>query len=683
MPSYNLEVHVSPTGSASAKGTPTDPFDTVATALNAIRGWRLPGESAAIRLMAGKHHVDRPIELGPLDSRLAIIGDATGTSVIDGGVELVDWAECTTPENATIWAAPAPSTRAIHSFFAGDERRDRPRYPRDTLLQITDQAGLDLSRRMTENLFQGSTTFRMDPAKLRVWRDVDNLEAVIPHYWVQERMPVASVDVETGTIESSRRSIFALRDDVRQTFARFWFENVAEALGEVSGEWYHDRRAGLVLYSPRPDDDLATFTAVVPLVEQLVVVAGGDTDVLDIKFDNVTFSHTDWDHARRTAFGVDEELTDDVSYASAPQASTDVTATIEVSRTHGFELTNCTIEHAGGYAIEMIDGVTGAHLQHNTFHGLGAGGIAINGATELGRPGVTRDNVVIDNEISHGGLVFPAGIGVLIRHSRGNQVSHNHIHDFHYSGISCGWVWGYGDSISRDNRFEYNHIHDIGHGRLSDMGGIYLLGVQPGTVVRRNLIHGIHCANYGGWCIYLDEGSSHVLVEDNVCHDAATQAFHQHYGRENVVRNNIFAFGARGQIATGRVEPHLSYTMERNIMIGAGRPAYVGGTGASDPHNLNMCSDLNLVWDTTDTPAFAGIGRADAVEPDGPIKPIPDSEWRGMGHDRHSITADPGLELPLPVTAAVVVPKAADANELGIRPIDLSTVGPRSRRAQA
>ncbi len=30
-------------------------------------------------------------------------------------------------------------------------------------------------------------------------------------------------------------------------------------------------------------------------------------------------------------------------------------------------------------------------------------------------------------------------------------ICHNHIHDLFYSGISCGWEWGYQENISRDN----------------------------------------------------------------------------------------------------------------------------------------------------------------------------------------------------------------------------------------
>lgn len=117
-----------------------------------------------------------------------------------------------------------------------------------------------------------------------------------------------------------------------------------------------------------------------------------------------------------------------------------------------------------------------------------------------------------------------AAVDVLIGKASGNKVLHNHIHDFFYTGVSVGWVWGYGENDACGNIIEWNHIHDIGKFALSDLGGIYTLGVQPGTRLRFNLIHDVNSRTHGGKGIYPDEGSTDILME-NQCQDAARRAF--------------------------------------------------------------------------------------------------------------------------------------------------------------
>ncbi|MFA6290345.1 MAG: right-handed parallel beta-helix repeat-containing protein [Victivallales bacterium] len=143
--------------------------------------------------------------------------------------------------------------------------------------------------------------------------------------------------------------------------------------------------------------------------------------------------------------------------------------------------------------------------------------------------------------------------------------------------MSLGWTWGYAPTATVGDLVEGNHIHHINMNQLlADNGGIYTLGQRPGCMLRRNLIHHIGCHGYGGFGIYHDEGTSEQIVEYNIVHHTQDAAFFTHYGRDNLLRNNIFALsGGVLHINPGaREEPHRTTVFERNIVFWNG-----GGLG--------------------------------------------------------------------------------------------------------
>jgi parallel beta-helix repeat protein len=225
-----------------------------------------------------------------------------------------------------------------------------------------------------------------------------------------------------------------------------------------------------------------------------------------------------------------------------------------------------------------------------------------------------------------------------------------------YTAISVGWTWGYGPNQSKGNVIEYNRIHDIGKDMLSDMGGIYTLGVQPGTRIRNNLIYNISSFTYGGWGIYPDEGSSDMLIENNIVYNCKSAGFHQHYGRENIVRNNIWAFNRENQLMRTRAEAHLSFTFEKNIVyFDEGR--LLGSNWSGDRYVMKN----NIYFDTRGKDIrFAGQSFR---------------EWKAAGKDSGSIIADPDF-----VNASnfnFLLRPDSPALKLGFQQIDMSSVGPR------
>ena len=222
---------------------------------------------------------------------------------------------------------------------------------------------------------------------------------------------------------------------------------------------------------------------------------------------------------------------------------------------------------------------------------------------------------------------------------------------------SVGWSWGYAATPCRENTIEFNHLHDLGQGMLSDMGGIYTLGVQPGTILRGNLIHDINVYKYGGWGLYTDEGSTGIILESNIVYHCQSAGLHQHYGRENIVRNNIFAFNKEGQLARTRIEKHLTLSISNNIVFFDSGNLFTGNWGD------DMVMDHNLYYDTR------GTNSSLASQLEG---------WRARGHDADSILADPQFVDPWQFDFRLE--HHSPAFRIGFKPFTLDSVGPRADR---
>lgn len=504
-----------------------------------------------------------------------------------------------------------------------------------------------------QEYFAGTNTFQVRPGVIDPnWRNMQDVECVLLHYWIEDRLPIQRFDAETNTVMSARTSGMTIK---KGTY--FYIENVFEALSEP-GEWYLDRLAGRLWYVPRPGEKLNEIEAYAPRIKQLLKVTGVPEQqqfVSGLRFEGLTFEHAEWDRPGETIG------------AWSVQAASTAPAVVYLYGARNCAIHHCTIQHVGFYGIELASGCKNIEITHNELQDLGAGGIKQNGANIADNPeapGVTGRNIITDNHIHHAGRVFHSGVGILSQNAFENDISHNHIHDLFYSGISCGWVWGYGSSVSANNRIEKNHIHDLGFGWLSDMGGIYTLSMQPGTVLRGNLIYNVFQAGYGAWGIYLDEGSSNVLVENNICYNFGSNPFHQHYGRNNMLRNNIFAFGREGQVRLSKPEGmDLAFTCERNVILTKNLPIYVGN-GITAIISNNIKADNNLFYDYKGkSPKFAWTGQNSLTV------------WQTSGLDAHSVVADPGF-----VDAEngdFQLKPNSPALALGFVPIDMSDVGPR------
>ena len=341
-----------------------------------------------------------------------------------------------------------------------------------------------------------------------------------------------------------------------------------------------------------------------------------------------------------------------------------MTAAIAATAARQVVFSGCGVRHVGRYAIEFGAGCQGCTVERCEFVDLGGGGVLIGtagGPQRWGTPGIVpgpegevKAIAIRDTTIAHGGRLHSAAIGVWIGHASGCTVEHCHIHDFTYSGLSVGWVWGYGESRSHHNRIAHNHIHDIGHGVLSDMGAVYTLGVSPGTVVEGNVIHDIASHDYGGWGLYTDEGSTGIVMRKNLVYRTSSGGFHQHYGRDNVIENNIFATARDWQIQRSRVEEHTSFRFERNIVWWLSEAPLVKGDWTK-----GLVTKGNCYWHGGKPVVFPG-GQDLAAR-------------QAAGQDEGSIVADPKFKDP--TAGDFTLAADSPALPLGFEPLNPAAAG--------
>ena len=186
--------------------------------------------------------------------------------------------------------------------------------------------------------------------------------------------------------------------------------------------------------------------------------------------------------------------------------------------------------------------------------------------------------------------------------------------------------------------------------------------------------------HYGGWGIYLDEGSTHLLVENNVVHDTKFAPFNIHFAKEVTVRNNIFALGKLEQVSRGRVEPHKSVYFENNIVYW--REGELFSKNWKDvPYNFyatppkGKSKGTNTVTSTFDCDWNLYFNPAQKLEEVKFTKDANWAEWRKRGKDAHSKYADPLFVAP--EQGDFTLKPGSPALVLGFQPIDSSRIGPR------
>jgi len=458
------------------------------------------------------------------------------------------------------------------------------------------------------------------PGDIKAWDNVKDVEIVLMHMWSSSRMPVERVDEAKRIVEMGGMPGYAFKQ--AGPLMLYFVENVKDALSSP-GQWYLDRAAGTLSYLPLEGETLSNARVIAPALPHVLSITGDyekGSFASFLKFQGLSFAHCEAPLPRGGWGGQQSQPT--------------LPAAIELTGAKGCEFLRCSVSGVGEYAIGIGLGSQGNRVKGCLLYDLGGGGVKIGDLkmdSSAKPPKAPSGNSVEDCLIGRGGIIHFASNGVWGGIVEGATIRNNEIFEFPYSGIAVGWSWNDKPTACGKNRIELNRIHNV-MTLLSDGAGIYTLGRQPGTVISGNVIYdnvkSVFAPEHWQLGIYLDEGSSEMLVEKNLDYRVGTHGFNMNGCAQNTVRNNLFGpvYGNHGPYIRcfGRSDAKGN-VFARNV-------SYCDSPNLADAvwsKELMDCHD-NLYFN------FAGLPLL--------FKTKSFEEWQAGGQDKGSINADPLIE---------------------------------------
>jgi len=515
---------VSRDGNDANPGTAEKPFATVAQARNAVRREIAAGLSKdlVVTIRGGTYELDATLAFGPEDSgteehSVTYRAHPGEKVVLSGGRRVTGWR----PGEGKTWMAHAPGAKQAgwtsRNLYVNGRRATHARTPnaddKPACWQLADaQLSQDLKR----------FTLTLAPGLVKDWQNPSEIEVMVAGNWEINRKRVQSVDAKTSTIVLAPPHIPG-PDYIRPAPGRWCYLAGAKEFLDRPGEWHLDASTGVLSYWPLPGEDLKQAEAVVPVLQQLVKIAGQPgRPVRNLHFQGIHFQYTDWQIPPGGYQGI--QAGHFATAGSSESRWPRITAAVLCTWAEKCSFEDGALACLGGCGIELADGCRGNLIQGNAVHEVGSNGINVGGPND--ENAVPKDNRVQNNHVYACGLDDYGAVGIWVGMSQRATIAHNLVHGLPYTGISVGWQWNPQPTACKENIVEYNHVYDVMN-RLCDGGCFYSLGFQPGTVVRGNHFHDVHRSEFAQGApnngMFIDEGSKGFLFEQNVVYDTSAE----------------------------------------------------------------------------------------------------------------------------------------------------------------
>ena len=577
-PSRQTTFYVAPDGSDRNPGTTERPLASLAGARDALRETGLLGrESLEVIFRAGRYDLSENVVFTAADSGTPTApvlyrGERGAEVVISGGQRLeLQWQ----PLDKGVVAAKVPADLAMDQFYLNGELQHMARYP---------------NYDPETAIFGGYAADAISAERAARWADPAGgyLHALHRSCWGSYHYRIMGKNAD-GSLRSVGGWQTNRKDPMHNRY-RF-VENIREEL-DAPGEWFHDRKAGQLLFYPPRGVDLANATVSIARLRSLVELRGSQgKPVRNIGFSGLTFRH-----ATRTFMDTNEPIqrSDWAIYRGGA---------VFFEGTEDCMLDRCILEQLGGNAVFVSNYNRRVRIQTCRIQGCGASGVAFLGNPAAVRSSRTKEDRRIDYAdldrlpgpltddypaectvenclISDLGRVEKQVAGVEISMARRITVRNCSIYDVPRAGIDIGTGrWGghliegcdvfdtvleTGDhgcfnSWGRDRFLEFEGRPDV------DILELSLLDNMEPTVIRNSRWRCDH-----GWDIDLDDGSSNYHIYNNLMLSGGLK-FRQGFRRH--AWNNV--------IVNDALHPHVWFAnsldvFKHNIVMGSYRPARMG-----------------------------------------------------------------------------------------------------------
>jgi len=520
-----VDLYVATNGNDAWSGTPVEPnagrtdgpFATLERAREEIRRRRGGGataEAVTVHVRGGMYPRDTLFELtasdgGTAQAPIVYRGYRDEKVHLIGGREITNFRRITDPAilerldeaaRGRVWQAAlkklgvsdfgdavAPGRRL--ELFFNDQPMTLARWPNEGFVKIADVAG---GKPITVHGIQGDAVGRFvyegdRPAR---WAKEDDIR--LHGYWFWDWSDAYE---KVESIDPRHRVISTLPPYHHYGYrkgARWYALNLLTELDEP-GEWYLDRRSGILYFwPPAPIESARTYVSV---LDRMMLLK--DASYVTIR-------------------GLILELNRG-------------TAVMVEGGSHN-RINACTIRNIGGTAVVISGGVDNGVAGCDIYN-IGESGVSLTGGDR--RTLTPSGHFAVNNHIHHYSRAARTYRTAVSTAGVGNRIAHNLIHDAPHMAIGLN---------GNEHVIECNEIHTVCMD--TDDAGAFYMGrdwTWRGNVIRYNYFHhiGRFHGDVGVQSVYLDDWASGSTVFGNVFYKAGRGVLIGG-GRNNTVENNIF-----------------------------------------------------------------------------------------------------------------------------------------------